>query len=55
MLSFTRHEYFRRILCELLGEWVESGMVPDDRELLKEYVEGICYYNAKRYFGLESE
>ncbi|WP_342387973.1 glucuronate isomerase [Salinicoccus bachuensis] len=55
MLSFTRHEYFRRILCELLGEWVEAGMVPDDRELLKEYVEDICYYNAKKYFGLENE
>ena len=55
MLSFTRHEYFRRILCELLGEWVEAGTVPDDRELLKEYVEGICYYNAKKYFGLENE
>ncbi|KKK34923.1 glucuronate isomerase [Salinicoccus sediminis] len=54
MLSFTRHEYFRRILCELLGQWAESGMIPDDRALLKEYVEDICYNNAKNYFGLEN-
>lgn len=54
MLSFTRHEYFRRILCELLGQWAEQGMIPDDRDLLKEYVEDICYNNAKDYFGLEN-
>ncbi len=54
MLSFTRHEYFRRILCELLGQWAEQGMIPDDRSLLKEYVEDICYNNAKDYFGLEN-
>ncbi|AKG75033.1 glucuronate isomerase [Salinicoccus halodurans] len=54
MLSFTRHEYFRRILCELLGQWAEQGMIPDDRDLLKEYVEYICYNNAKYYFGLEN-
>lgn len=54
MLSFTRHEYFRRILCELLGRWAEQGMIPDDEALLKEYVEDICYNNAKNYFGLEN-
>lgn len=53
LLSFARHEYFRRILCELLGQWVEQGMVPGDKGLLKEYVEDICYYNAKNYFGLK--
>ena len=53
MLSFARHEYFRRILCELLRQWAEAGMVPDDRSLLTEYVEDICYYNAKNYFGLK--
>lgn len=53
MLSFARHEYFRRILCELLGQWAEQGMVPNDEALLKEYVEDICYHNAKNYFGLE--
>lgn len=54
MLSFTRHEYFRRVLCELLGRWAEQGMIPDDETLLKEYVEDICYNNAKNYFGLEN-
>ncbi|MCR6104885.1 glucuronate isomerase [Salipaludibacillus agaradhaerens] len=52
MLSFTRHEYFRRILCQLLGQWVEEGKIPYDMELLGDYVESICYGNAKRYFGL---
>ncbi|WP_341278893.1 glucuronate isomerase [Paenibacillus sp. FSL H8-0537] len=49
-LSYTRHEYFRRILCNLLGEWVENGEVPDDRELLGDIVRNISYYNAKSYF-----
>ena len=52
-LSYTRHEYFRRILCGLIGEWVESGEYPDDEEALSEIVKGICYDNAKRYFRLE--
>ncbi|WP_205774433.1 glucuronate isomerase [Alkalicoccus luteus] len=52
-LSLTRHEYFRRILCRMLGEWVEEGMVPEDWKLLQEYVEGICYQNAERYFQLQ--
>jgi glucuronate isomerase len=51
-LSYTRHEYFRRILCALIGEWVENGEYPDDDKALGEIVEGICYYNAKKYFGL---
>jgi glucuronate isomerase len=50
-LSYPRHEYFRRILCNMLGEWVERGEAPDDRELLGGMVENICYGNAKRYFG----
>lgn len=49
-VSYTRHEYFRRILCNLLGEWVENGEYPEDYEALKEIVEGICYKNAKEYF-----
>ncbi len=49
-VSYTRHEYFRRILCNLLGEWVENGEYPKDFDALKEIVEGICYYNAKEYF-----
>lgn len=50
-LSYTRHEYFRRILCNLLGEWVENGEVEDDMELLGGIVQDICYRNAKAYFG----
>ncbi|MCM0648190.1 glucuronate isomerase [Clostridium swellfunianum] len=53
-LSYTRHEYFRRILCNLLGEWVENGEVPEDMELLETIVKGICYNNAKQYFSLHS-
>lgn len=51
-LSYTRHEYFRRILCNLIGNWVESGEYPDDMELLGELVSDISYNNAKRYFKL---
>jgi len=49
-LSYPRHEYFRRILCNLLGDWVEGGLIPNDDELLGEIVEGICYRNAAEYF-----
>ncbi|MCM1112115.1 MAG: glucuronate isomerase [Muribaculum sp.] len=49
-LSYTRHEYFRRILCNLLGKWVENGEFPADYEILGEIVENISYHNAKRYF-----
>jgi glucuronate isomerase len=49
-LSFPRHEYFRRILCNLVGKDVEKGEIPDDSELLGQMVENICYYNAKNYF-----
>ena len=52
-LSYTRHEYFRRIVCNLIGEWVENGEVPEDMELLGKIVQGISYYNAKEYFGFE--
>lgn len=51
-LSYTRHEYFRRILCALIGEWVENGEYPDDKKTLGVLVEDICYRNAKRYFGI---
>ena len=54
-LSYPRHEYFRRILCRLLGEWVEDGRYPDDEELLSEIVRGICYDNAKKYFNFTSK
>ncbi|MBE6646733.1 MAG: glucuronate isomerase [Ruminococcaceae bacterium] len=49
-VSYTRHEYFRRILCNLTGKWVEDGEYPRDMETLKKIAEGICYYNAKNYF-----
>ena len=51
-LSFPRHEYFRRILCDMVGEKVEAGEFPADMDLLGKMIEDICYYNAKRYFGL---
>lgn len=54
-LSYTRHEYFRRILCNLIGGWVENGEYPQDWAQLKRIVEGICYGNASRYFGLGTE
>ncbi|MEM9581702.1 MAG: glucuronate isomerase [Pseudomonadota bacterium] len=50
-LSYTRHEYFRRILCTLIGGWVENGEAPNDMELLGAMVEDICFHNAKRYFA----
>ncbi len=50
-LSYTRHEYFRRILCNLIGGWVENGEYPNDMAALGAMVQGICYNNAKNYFG----
>lgn len=49
-LSYTRHEYFRRILCDILGRWAENGEVPNDLSLLGPMVENICFGNAQRYF-----
>lgn len=54
-LSYTRHEYFRRILCQLLGGWVENGEYPADYRTLEKIVKGISYENAVRYFGFEVE
>ncbi len=53
LLSYPRHEYFRRILCNLLGNDVENGELPNDRKLLGEMVENISYYNAKNFFGFD--
>ncbi len=50
-LSYARHEYFRRILCDVVGTWVEEGKYPDDERLLNTIIRGICYENAKKYFG----
>ncbi len=52
LLSYTRHEYFRRILCNLIGEWVEAGEIPDDMELLGNMVRDICFNNANGYFNV---
>ena len=54
-LSYPRHEYFRRILCRILGEWVEEGFYPEDYDTLKEIVADISYNNAKRYFSFEEK
>lgn len=51
-LSFPRHEYFRRILCNMVGKYVENGEYPDDIQYLGTMIENICYYNAKEYFKL---
>ena len=52
-LSYTRHEYFRRILCDIFGTWVENGEYPADMKALEELVRGICYNNAVKYFGFK--
>ena len=52
-LSYPRHEYFRRIMCSLIGEWVGNGEYPDDRQQLGSIVQGISYNNAKEYFGID--
>jgi glucuronate isomerase len=52
-LSYARHEYFRRVLCNLIGEMVEKGEYPDGKEQLRTIVEDICYKNAKSYFEFE--
>ncbi len=54
-LSYTRHEYFRRVLCDLIGGWVECGEYPDDNQLLGRLIKDICYNNAVRYFGFDLE
>lgn len=52
-LSYTRHEYFRRIVCNLIGGWVENGEYPADEKVLGRMVQDISYNNAVRYFGFE--
>jgi glucuronate isomerase len=53
-LSYVRHEYFRRLLCSMLGADVEAGLIPADRRALGELVENVCYKNAAGYFGLKT-
>jgi len=52
-LSYTRHEYFRRLLCQMIGRWVENGEAPGDEALLGQMVQNICFNNARDYFGIE--
>ncbi len=52
-MSYPRHEYFRRVLCNLLGRDMESGEIPDDEELVGPMVRNICYGNAQRFLGLD--
>ncbi len=52
-LSYTRHEYFRRILCDMLGRDIKAGRIPDDLAWTGEVVKDICYRNAVRYFGFD--
>ncbi len=50
ILSMSRHEYFRRVLCNLLGKWVENGEIHNDKELLGDIIKDVCYRNAIQYF-----
>ena len=52
-LSFPRHEYFRRILCNVLAEDIKQGLVPNDIEFIGKIVQDIFYYNAYNYFKFE--
>ncbi len=55
LMSYPRHEYFRRVLCHTIGEWVEQGRLPEDEAYLGKIVEDICYNNAHDYFGFFAE
>ena len=49
-LSFPRHEYFRRLLCNMFGKDIEKGLIPNDMNLIGDIISKICFYNAKEYF-----
>jgi glucuronate isomerase len=51
-MSYPRHEYFRRVLCDMLGRDIENGELPDDEEMVGGMVRNICYSNARRFLGL---
>jgi glucuronate isomerase len=53
-LSYPRHEYFRRILCDLVGQDVESGRIPDRKDWNERLIADVCYGNARQYFGFKS-
>ena len=52
-LSYSRHEYFRRVVCNLLGDDVRRGLLPDDRELLGHVARDVSFFNARDYLGLD--
>jgi glucuronate isomerase len=52
-MSYPRHEYFRRVLCNVLGREMDAGELPADEALVGGMIEGICYGNAQRYLGLQ--
>nr|WP_299172273.1 glucuronate isomerase [uncultured Allomuricauda sp.] len=54
-LSFPRHEYFRRILCNLFGEEIQKGELPNDMDLIGKTIQDICYFNAKEYFNFKND
>jgi glucuronate isomerase len=54
-LSYPRHEYFRRVLCNLFGNDIENGELPNDTELIGNTVKDICFRNAVQYFGIDPE
>jgi glucuronate isomerase len=51
-MSYPRHEYFRRILCDVIGQDVVRGELPDDNAILRPLIENVCYFNAKNYLKL---
>jgi glucuronate isomerase len=52
-MSYPRHEYFRRVLCDLLGHDIQTGRIPADYTLIGRIVENICFNNARDYFGMQ--
>ena len=52
-MSYPRHEYFRRVLCDMIGRDIDAGEIPNDDSLVGPMIRNICYGNAKRYLGLD--
>jgi glucuronate isomerase len=52
-MSYPRHEYFRRLLCDLFGKDIEAGLIPDEDSLSGPMIRDICYANARRFLGLD--
>lgn len=55
LLSYSRHEYYRRILCNLVGEWVEAGELPRDPDFLETFIQDLCYFNARRWLRPDAD